>query len=84
MLINGFDMNYLLLFLAILVAFSWGMLFALWLIFARTGKRLAKMLERFTGQSVTLEEVYTTFKNILDNAYKELQNEEIEDSEADN
>jgi hypothetical protein len=75
-------MNYLLLVLAILVSFSWGMLFALWLIFARTGKRLAKMLERLTGKSVTLEEVYTTLKNILDKAYMELQNEEMENSES--
>lgn len=76
-------MNYLLLTLAILVAFAYGMLFALWLIFARTASRVARMLERFTGKAVSLEEVYQTLKNILDAAYEEMQREEHENSKTD-
>jgi hypothetical protein len=77
-------MNYLLLIMAILFAFAYGMLFALWLIFARTASRLARLLEQFTGESVNLEQAYQTLKNILDKAYEELNREQNENSKADN
>jgi len=61
-----------------LVAFTWGMLFAFWLIFARTASRLAKLLEKATGKDVGIEEVYQTLKNIIDKAYEELKRGENE------
>jgi len=64
-----------------LVAFTWGMLFAFWLIFARTASRLAKLLERATGKDVGIEEVYQTLKNIIDKAYEELKRRENEDKD---
>ena len=76
-------MNYLLLILTAMVAFAYGMLFSLWLIFARTGKRLAGLLERVTGKEVSLEEVYQTIKNIIDKAYEEVKQGENENSKTD-
>ncbi len=70
-------MNYLLLLLTALVAFAYGMLFAFWLIFARTASRLASLLEKVTGKEVSLEEVYQTFKNIIDKAYEEMVKEKM-------
>ena len=71
-------MNYLLILMTALVAFTWGMLFAFWLIFARTASRLAKLLEKATGKDVGIEEVYQTLKNIIDKAYEELKRGENE------
>lgn len=71
-------MNYLLLLMTALVAFTWGMLFAFWLIFARTASRLAKLLEKATGKDVEVEEIYQTLKNIIDKAYEELKGQENE------
>ena len=51
-------MDYILLALMGLVAFAYGMLFALWLIFARTASRMATLLEQYTGHCLNLEEVY--------------------------
>ena len=73
-------MNYLLLFLTALLAFAYGMLFAFWLIFARTASRLASLLSSVTGKEVTLEEVYQTLKNIIDKAYEEMKREENENT----
>ncbi|MFO8133747.1 MAG: hypothetical protein R6U10_07470 [Thermoplasmatota archaeon] len=75
-------MNYTLLLLTALVAFAYGMLFALWLIFARTASRVASLLEEYTGRCLSLEEVYQTLKTILDKAYAELEKENHEDTEA--
>ncbi|HDS59486.1 MAG TPA: hypothetical protein ENN54_04250 [Thermoplasmatales archaeon] len=75
-------MDYLLLLLTALVAFAYGMLFALWLIFARTASRLAHLLEDYTGRCLSLEEVYQTLKTILDKAYEELEKENHENSQA--
>ncbi len=75
-------MNYALLLLTALVAFAYGMLFALWLIFARTASRVASLLEEYTGRCLSLEEVYQTLKTILDKAYAELEAENHEDTEA--
>ena len=69
-------MNYLLILMTALVAFTWGMLFAFWLIFARTASRLAKLLERMTGKEVSIEEIYQTIKNIIDKAYDEMKENE--------
>jgi hypothetical protein len=77
---SGNKMNYLLLLLTALLAFAYGMLFAFWLIFARTASRLASLLTRVTGKDVTLEEVYQTLKNIIDKAYEEMRREENENS----
>jgi hypothetical protein len=71
-------MDYLLLALTALVAFAYGMLFALWLIFARTASRLAHLLEQYTGRCLSLEEVYQTLKTVLDKAYAELEQEQHE------
>ncbi|HHO57008.1 MAG TPA: hypothetical protein ENJ70_00465 [Thermoplasmatales archaeon] len=71
-------MDYALIFVTALMAFSWGMLFAFWLIFARTASRVASLLSRITGKEVTLEEVYQTLKNIIDKAYEEMRREENE------
>ncbi|MGC9307691.1 MAG: hypothetical protein ACP5FL_02815 [Thermoplasmatota archaeon] len=75
-------MNYTLLLLTALVAFAYGMLFALWLIFARTASRVAALLEEYTGRCLNLEEVYQTLKTILDKAYAELEKEHHEDTET--
>lgn len=75
-------MDYLLLLLTALVAFAYGMLFALWLIFARTASRLAHLLEEYTGRCLSLEEVYQTLKTILDKAYEELEREHHENSQT--
>jgi len=74
-------MNYLLLLLTALLAFTWGMLFAFWLIFARTAHRLASLLSSITGKEVSLEEVYQTLKNIIDKAYEEMRREKNENSQ---
>jgi len=66
-------MNYLLLMMTALVSFTWGMLFAFWLIFARTASRLAKLLERATGKEADVEDIYQTIKNIIDGAYEKLK-----------
>jgi len=76
-------MNYLLLLLTALLAFTWGMLFAFWLIFARTANRLASLLSRVTGKEVSLDEVYQTIKNIIDKAYEEMKREENENTKND-
>ncbi len=73
-------MDYPLILVTALMAFSWGMLFAFWLIFARTASRIASLLSRITGKEVTLEEVYQTLKNIIDKAYQEMKREENENS----
>ncbi|RLF43897.1 MAG: hypothetical protein DRN17_05465 [Thermoplasmata archaeon] len=75
------SMNYLLIFMTALVAFTWGMLFAFYLIFVRTATRLSRLLSRFTGDDVSMEEVYQTFKNIIDKAYEDLKNGKNEDSD---
>ena len=75
-------MNYTLLLLTALVAFAYGMLFALWLIFARTASRVANLLEEYTGRCLNLEEVYQTLKTVLDKAYAELEKENNEDTET--
>lgn len=71
-------MNYLLLLMTALVSFTWGMLFAFWLIFARTASRLASLLAEITNKEVSLEEVYQTLKNIIDKAYEEMKREKDE------
>ncbi|RLF43770.1 MAG: hypothetical protein DRN29_09550 [Thermoplasmata archaeon] len=73
-------MNYLLLLLTALLAFAYGMLFAFWLIFARTASRLSILLSRVTGKNVSLEELYQTLKNIIDKAYEEMKREENENT----
>ncbi len=74
-------MNYLLIFMTALVAFTWGMLFAFYLIFVRTATRLSRLLSRFTGKEVSIEEVYQTIKNIIDKAYEDLRKEKNENTD---
>jgi len=64
-----------------LVAFTWGMLFAFYLIFVRTATRLSRLLSRFTGKEVSIEEVYQTIKNIIDKAYEDLRKEKNENTD---
>jgi len=64
-----------------LVAFTWGMLFAFYLIFVRTATRLSRLLSRFTGKEVSIEEVYQTIKNIIDKAYGDLRKEKNENTD---
>jgi len=73
-------MDYLLILVTALMAFSWGMLFAFWLIFARTASRVASLLSSITGKEVSLEDAYQTLKNIIDRAYEEMKREENENS----
>lgn len=75
-------MDYLLLVLMALVAFAYGMLFALWLIFARTASRMATLLEQYTGRCLKLEEVYQTVKTILDKAYEEMERGQHENAKT--
>jgi len=72
-------MNYLLILMTALVAFTWGMLFAFWLIFVRTANRLAGLLKKATGKDVNMEEIYQTIKNIVDKAYEETREKKNED-----
>jgi len=72
-------MNYLLILMTALVAFTWGMLFAFWLIFVRTANRLAGLLKKATGKDVNMEEIYQTIKNIVDKAYEEMREKKNED-----
>lgn len=71
-------MNYLLILMTALVAFTWGMLFAFWLIFIRTATRLANLLKKVTGKDVNMEEIYQTIKNIVDKAYEEMKEKKNE------
>ena len=75
-------MDYILLALMGLVAFAYGMLFALWLIFARTASRMATLLEQYTGHCINLEEVYQTVQTILDKAYAELERGQHENAKT--
>ena len=75
-------MDYLLLVLMSLVAFAYGMLFALWLIFARTASRMATLLEQYTGRCLKLEEVYKTVKTILEKAYEEMERGQHENAKT--
>ena len=59
-----------------LVAFTWGMLFAFWLIFARTASRIAKLLEKTTGKEINMEEFFQMIENIIDRAYEEMKKNE--------
>ncbi|KAA0002330.1 MAG: hypothetical protein FE048_04010 [Thermoplasmata archaeon] len=74
-------MNYLLIIMTALVAFTWGMLFAFYLIFVRTATRLSRLLSRITGKEVSIEEVYQTIKNIIDKAYEDLKKEKNENTD---
>ena len=74
-------MNYLLIFMTALVAFTWGMLFAFYLIFVRTATRLSRLLSRITGKEVSIEEVYQTIKNMIDKAYEDLKKEKNENTD---
>ncbi|MCD6512427.1 MAG: hypothetical protein J7K61_02350 [Thermoplasmata archaeon] len=69
-------MNYLLIAMTALVAFTWGMLFAFWLIFARTASRIAKLLEKTTGKEINMEEFFQMIENIIDRAYEEMKRNE--------
>ena len=64
-----------------LVAFTWGMLFAFYLIFVRTATRLSRLLSRITGKEVSIEEVYQTIKNMIDKAYEDLKKEKNENTD---
>ncbi|MEM1514297.1 MAG: hypothetical protein QXE46_01220 [Candidatus Thermoplasmatota archaeon] len=66
-------MNYLLLLLTALLAFTWGMLFAFWLIFARTASKLSSLIEEISKGELNLEEVYQLVKNAIDKAYEEIK-----------
>ncbi|MBC7128176.1 MAG: hypothetical protein H5T45_00375 [Thermoplasmatales archaeon] len=66
-------MNYLLLLLTALLAFTWGMLFAFWLIFARTASKLSYLIEEISKGELKLEEVYQLIKNVIDKAYEEIK-----------
>ncbi len=66
-------MNYTLLLLAVLLAFTWGMLFAFWLIFARTARRLSYFIKEISKEELTLEETYQLIKKIIDKAYEEIK-----------
>jgi hypothetical protein len=68
-------MNYLLISMTALVAFTWGMLFAFYLIFVRTATRLSRLLSSVTGEDVSMDEVYQTLKNIIDKAYEDMKND---------
>lgn len=69
-------MNYILIAMTALVAFTWGMLFAFWLIFARTASRIAKLLEKTTGKEINMEEFFQMIENIIDRAYEEMKKNE--------
>lgn len=58
------------------------MLLALWLIFARAGRRIAKIFEQITGENVSIDEACSTLKNILDKAYDEMKRDKNETSET--
>jgi len=66
-------MNYLLLLLTALLAFTWGMVFAFWLIFARTASKLSSLIEEISKGELKLEEVYQLIKNVIDKAYEEIK-----------
>ncbi len=73
-------MDYLLLFMTGLVAFTWGMLFAFYLIFVRTATRVSRLLTRITGKDVSIDEVYQTLQNMIDKAYEDLKKEKNENT----
>ncbi|MBC7080716.1 MAG: hypothetical protein H5T44_00455 [Thermoplasmatales archaeon] len=71
-------MNYTLLLLTALLAFTWGMLFAFWLVFARTAKKLSRLIEEISKGQLTLEETYQLVKRIIDKAYEEIKKDKNE------
>ena len=74
-------MNYLLLFLTGLIAFTWGMIFAFYLIFVRASFRISHILSKILGKDITIDEVFETLGKILDQAYQDMKiKENNEDS----
>jgi hypothetical protein len=75
------QMNYLLIVMTGIVAFTWGMLFAFYLIFVRTSVRLTRLLSRLTGATISIDEVYTTIQLMIDDAYDNLKKEKNENTD---
>lgn len=73
-------MNYVILLLTALVAFTWGMLLAFYLIFVHTATKLSHLLSRMTGEDVDIDEAYQTIKKIIDRAYEDLKKEERDEA----
>ena len=64
-----------------LIAFTWGMLFAFYLIFVRSTIRLTRLLSRLTGTKISIDEVYNTIKIMIDDAYENLKKEKNENTD---
>jgi len=69
-------MNYALLFLTGLIAFTWGMIFAFYLIFVRASLRLSHVLSKILGKDISIEEVFEILGQILDQAYQDMKAKE--------
>jgi hypothetical protein len=69
-------MNYLLLFLTGLIAFTWGMIFAFYLIFVRASLRISHILSKILGKDISIDEVFETLGRILNQAYQDMKDKE--------
>jgi hypothetical protein len=70
------NMNYLLIFLTGLVAFTWGMIFAFYLIFVRASLRITNLLSKILCKDISIEEVFETLRHIIDRAYQDMKSKE--------
>lgn len=66
-------MNYLLLFLTGLISFTWGMLFAFYLIFVRASLRISHILSKILDRDISIDEVFETLGKILTQAYQDIK-----------
>ncbi len=69
-------MNYLLLFLTGVIAFTWGMIFAFYLIFVRASLRISHILSKILGKDISIDEVFETLGHILDQVYQDMKSKE--------
>jgi len=69
-------MNYLLLFLTGVISFTWGMIFAFYLIFVRTSLRISHILSKILCKDISIDEVFETLGRILNQAYQDMKDKE--------
>ncbi len=69
-------MNYLLLFLTVLIAFTRGMIFVFYLIFVRVSLRISHILSKILGKYRRMDKVFGTLGKIPDQVYQEIKAEE--------
>lgn len=74
-------MDYLLVFLTGLIAFTWCMIFAFYLVSVRASMGISHILSQILGKDISMDEVLATLGRIIDQAYQDMKaKEDNEDS----